>query len=734
MRIAATTRILIVLAVTWSPGRDAAGDDATIPAQIDFDTDVMPLFTKFGCNSGACHGAAVGRGHLKLSLFASRPANDYSAIVNHLEGRRINLVDPDKSLVLLKPTDLVTHGGGERFTSTSPAATLLRDWIRQGALPGEQSEIQDWKIVADPVAVDGPTSRTRLRSTVMIADAEPRNVTAWTLFTAEDPEAVTISTDASSSDASIVIHRPGRHVVIARYLNRVSAVELLVPFPTREPARSRRTEHVAQEPAARPSQQVDALIEQRLKELHLSPGPQATDDEFRRRAFLDLTGRLPTRQDIEASTVTAPLNRNQLVDELIASDEFTDFWTFRMMRWLELDTLRDVETARVARNWLRAQLADNASWNSIVSTMLLAEGSTRDNGATAFHSIRPDARLQAEHVSEVLAGVRLRCANCHDHPLDRWTQNDYHGFAAVFAGLQRTPELRFTGRGTVIHPATGQPAVPQCPGGAALDAGADARPQVVRWLLDPEHQVLATNMTNRIWTLLIGRGLCDPVDDLRPTNPSAHQDLLEQLTLHFVESQYDLRSLVRVICQSRTYGRSSHGSGSDLHGTAFFAHARKKPLAPEVLLDAIGDATAVGEPFADEPGTTRCIHLPSIHIASAALQTLRGCQPDETRCAPKPASSPVDTPQFLSLLNGPVLNQRLQQANGILAQLARAQTSPADCIRQLFLRTLSRPPSDEEMAFWINELPVGSPAEQQQSVLEDLLWSLLVCDEFVMAG
>ncbi|MGH7127122.1 MAG: DUF1549 domain-containing protein, partial [Planctomycetaceae bacterium] len=441
------------------------------PTRIDFDTEIVPLLTKSGCNAGACHGSAAGRGGFKLSLWGSDPAADYAAIVRELEGRRINLARPERSLVLLKPAEFLPHGGGTRFDIPSAPADRLLAWIRAGAPRNtdEPRRLTRLDVTPRTAFLERPGETVSLRAIAHFDDGRTRDVTGWTVFTAADPSAVEID----SETAEAAVRRRGLHTVVARFLDRVEPVRLFVPYSD-QPI-----------PLAEPSADnfIDRHVLTMLERLRLPVSPPADDATFLRRARLALTGRLPTPEEIDAFTTdTAAEKRERLLDRLLASEDFADYWAFEFAKLLRIRALaNDDAVAHTSHSWLRQAIAEGMPYDRMVRTLLTAEGDSHTVGPAGFSRMTAGPREQAEHVSEIFLGVRLRCANCHDHPLDRWTQDDYHGLAAIFANVERGRIVSVSERGEVMHPATGEPAVPRLPGAEFLSDAPDHRPALAGW-------------------------------------------------------------------------------------------------------------------------------------------------------------------------------------------------------------------------------------------------------------
>jgi hypothetical protein len=433
---------------------------------VDFDTDVLPVLTRAGCNAGACHGAAAGRGGFKLSLFGGDPAADYRAIVSELEGRRVNLARPERSLLLLKPTWELDHEGGQRFEADSPQAALLRQWIESGAQRLQSRRLARLTVEPAEATVETLPASVSLQVTAHFSDGLARRVEDTAVFTAADP-----ASTAVAANGSIKVLRPGRHTVIVRYLTEVRAIQVTAPFPG----------SAAATPKEISRNWIDDEIDAALNALHLPSASQADDATLLRRLTLDLTGRLPTPERVREFLADKRSSQGKYeaeLDRLLAADEFTEFWTYKLADWLRISAGRpgDTEGRAAYVAWLREQVATARPLDELAVELITAEGDSHAQGPPNFQRTAGDARAQAEHVAESLLAIRLRCANCHNHPLDRWTQDDYHGLAAIFAGLDRGQLVKWRGGGEVLHPATGEAAVPRIPGEKFLKSNSDGRP------------------------------------------------------------------------------------------------------------------------------------------------------------------------------------------------------------------------------------------------------------------
>lgn len=683
--------------------------------QVDFKTELIPLFTRHGCNAGACHGSAAGRGGFKLSLYGSQPQEDYVAIALEGKGRRINRANAANSLLIRKPAGELEHGGNQLFDLSDEEVRLICNWIEQGATYDESSQLSTFDVGPQSLVIQHPNESHAFQFKATFSDGSSKNVTKWTVLTAEDPSSVKI--DRSKNAA--FIRRAGRHVLIARFLDQVQPIEVLVPFESE-------TEHSY--PVAQNF--IDQLIDEKLDQLNLPPGQPIGDSEFLRRVSLDLTGRLPTLEQLETFLGDSSGDKRQRwIERLLVTEAFNDYWTHRLALQLRLRSrAKDQTGARVYHDWLRQAVAENRSWKEIASSLLLATGDSHQNGPANFYRTTNDARQQAEFVTESLLGVRLRCANCHDHPFDRWTQDDYHGLASVFATVNQSRFVTLDPHGENIHAKTGQPAVPRVPGEAFIRHADDLRIPFSKWAIDDGNPYFARSMVNRLWKALLGRGLVEPVDDLRSTNPATHPELLKKLADDFVTHQFDIRHTLKTICNSETYQRSVGSPDTpDLH-RVFYANATIRRLSPEVLADSISDVIGVADSFPGQPANTRAVQLPDPNIPAQSLDVLGRCSREEP-CENSSATASVGLATQLHLLNGELINQRITAPGSHYQRMLEQQSSVDEIVQFFYLKAFSRNPNEAEKGFWTEKLAADEPADQAAK-FEDFVWSVLNSREF----
>jgi hypothetical protein len=687
-------------------------------ASVDFETQVLPVLTARGCNTGACHGAALGQGGFALSLWGSDPGADHAAITRQFEGRRVNLARPERSLLLLKPSGLLDHGGGARLETGDDDEGLLLDWLRAGAPRGPTRRLVEFTVEPEDVEASAD-ELVPLRATARFDRGSPQDVTAWTVFTPTDPGAI----ELHSPPAARLVRR-GQHVLTARFMDRIVAVRFTAPLHDSVPLHAGTID-----PAASPRANfIDDEILDTLTRLRLPVSPPAGDGVFLRRASLDLTGTLPRPDETRRYLADPrPDKRERLIDDLLASPRFVDYWTLWLAGLLRLDSRSmDKAGADALHGWIRQQVTENTRWDAMVRELLTASGDSHAHGPAAFARATANARDQAEHVSQVFLGARLRCANCHNHPLDRWTQDDYHGLAAVFARLDRRRNVQWTALGEVTHPRTGAAAAPRLPGGPDIETDDDPRPLLAAWITSPDNPFFARSVVNRLWQSLFGRGLVEPVDDLRATNPATHPALLERLAEYFVADGYDLRRMLRLIATSDAYARGAAlpGNASD---DRFYSHALARPLSAEVLADALSSVLGQSVTYPGASPDVLAVMLVDRAVEPPSLAVLGRCGRDRACDGPSNAGG---LGRSLHLLNGPLINAPIASPQGRLAALLREGWSIDQILDEFYLRALCRLPSDPERRHWSRAISAADSGDERRAAWEDWLWALVNSQEF----
>ncbi len=726
--------------------------DAELPVS-DFALDIVPILTKAGCNSGQCHGSAQGKGGLHLSLFGYDPASDHAAITRELEGRRIDAADPPSSLLLLKPSMGLSHGGRLRLAQGAPDYERLRGWIEAGTPWRDESRARLESIHVEPHDRFLRTAPADQQLTVLArySDGIQRDVTRLCLFVSNDPATVTVAKYGLAH-----MQRRGQADVVVRFTNQVATVRIAAPF----------NDETFDSSSVPVRNFIDERILEQLEHMRLPVSPRASDAEFLRRVYLDLVGHMPDpNQRADAHTLDTffddsdPDKRDRLIDQLLEHPDFVLFWALKLGDHLQINSSAAAmgNAAGSYRIWLANQLkrdksGSSASYDTIVRTLLLAKGSlVRSSGssepivpAATYYAAPREPTEIAEQVARRFLGIRIRCARCHDHPLDVWTQNDYYGFASFFGGVRVEPEgpsaqaVRVVADNLVRDPRTNEAPAPRLLDGTvpAIDEDGDAREKLVDWMLDPQNPRFARMAANWVWAHLMGRGLVEPVDDLRETNPPVNERLLDELAASFRESGYDLRALVRTICRSEAYQRASAAVPGNERDEQFGSHALVKPLSAAQMADAIAQVTGVPNQYGSTHGpNTRAIEVNDPNVPSYLLDILGRC--DRTGgCEVGALARTASLKQALHLIIGEAVNVKLAQEKSVVAQMAQAAaTADASArselraiqIRSVYLRAYCRPPTPEETEFWQREL---GDAPNPKTGLEDMLWAILNSREF----
>jgi hypothetical protein len=693
---------------------------------VDFQSEVLPMLTRAGCNAGACHGSAAGRGGFHLSLLGSNPGRDFAAITSEFKGRRLNLKHPGESLILKKPTGYVDHGGGTVLDVDSAAAALLERWIAEGAREVAQRKLSQFHVglkSGNSTIAKGQGDLVRALAT--FSDGTQLDVTDRVTWSIQDKDALRL--DMTTGELTAL--RSGQHVLIARFMNQVKPLMVLVPF-NRSPAELAVDHDLSTLP------RIDQEIVGKLMQLNLEPQQRASSATLVRRVYLDLTGQLPTVDATREYIVDSDPNKYaNLITDLLGSRTYIDYWSFYVARMLQIRPQAKSDTAaRAYYQWIRKQLQQQP-YNLMVRTLVLSQGTIEEQPATEFYRTVRGAREQAELTSELFMGVRLRCANCHNHPLDRWTQDDYHGLAAVFAKVRQGARVQVVSRGEVTHPVTGVAAIPKIPGDQYINVSSeqenlDLRVPFANWLTSPKNSYFAKTAVNRIWNYLMGRGLVNPVSNMSETNPASHNALLQWLADDFVEHDFDIQHTIRQIMTSGAYQRRV-ARKVPLSQQMFYLGYLARPLPPEVLLDAISDVTGVATQFTGFNAATRAIQIPYQDIASAALDAVGRCELEQCGSV---VNAEITIAQRLQWINGALINDKLNGQNSFLRQLEQQveneELSGEKLIQELYVRVYSRLPKQAELVFWKNQLTEKVSTEEKIDIIRDLLWSLLASREF----
>ncbi len=700
-------------------------------AGVDFERDVQPVLTRFGCNAGACHGKARGQNGFQLSLLGFDPQFDYEALTREARGRRIFLPDPEQSLFLQKPTGQIPHGGGKRLSKDSKAYHLLLDWIRQGMpreIPGTPDLVN--VSVTPGEKILGYNASLPLQVTAHYADGSTRDVTEMAAYQSNESAIAAVADDGQVTTNNIV----GEAAVMARYMGQIAVCSVAVPLPGEVP------DKFYQE---LPRQSfIDDLVWKKLQRLRITPSETAPDHKFLRRAYLDIIGRVPTLE--EAQTFLndpSPDKRERLVDHLLDRPEYADHWANKWADLLRPNPYRvGIKATLNYDAWIREEFRRNRPWDEFVRDLITAQGSTFKNGAVTLFRDRRSPDELTTVVSQLFLGVRLECAKCHHHPFERWGQEDFYGFAAYFAKIGRkgrglsppisgSEEMVFVSdKGEVTHPLTGEVLPPKPLFGTApeIPEGGDPRRALAAWITK-DNPYFAQVMANRVWADLMGRGLVEPVDDLRATNPPSNAALLEALGKDFEEQGYDLKKLIRRIATSYVYGLSSSPTERNIADTRNYSRYYRGRLRAEVLLDAVTEITGVPESFDAMPPDSSAKVIWTHRVDSLFLDAFG--RPDPNQDPPCERTGDTSIVQALHLMNSEKLSRKITSDDGRAAKLAASDKTPQQIIEELYLRIYSRTPTSEEQE--LCESLFAKPDADRRQVVEDLMWAMLNTPEFV---
>jgi len=697
--------------------------DATADRPISFKLDVMPVFMRAGCNTGSCHGAARGKDGFNLSLFGFDPDGDHHRITHEIGFRRINLAVPRDSLLLTKADGSVPHTGGKRFAADSEYyATILR-WL-EGNVPKDAPEVATvtaLEIYPPKAVLEGQGATQQFIARAKYSDGTDRDVTNLAVFLTSNDNSAPINADGLVTAAA-----RGEAFIMSRFATHTVGSQVLVL-----PKDLQYTP-----PTVPPVNYVDELVNAKLNRIRVLPSELCSDEVFLRRATIDITGLLPTVEEYNAFVADAdPAKRSKLIDRLLERKEFSEIWALKWANLLMVKTTNEVsyKSMFLYSNWLTNQISSNVPLNVMVQNLLSANGGTFKNAATNFYQIERDTLKTAENVAQVFMGIRTQCAQCHNHPFDRWTMDDYYSFAAFFAqiGRKQGEDYRETivfnsGGGEVNHPVGGRRMAPKFLGGAEPDVnGKDRREVLVKWLASPDNPYFATSVANRVWAHFFGLGIVEPVDDVRVSNPASNPELYEALGAKFTSYNYDFKQLVRDICNSHTYQRSSQANASNEEDVKNFSHSRIRRIPAESLLDCLSQVTEVQEKFQGLPLGSRAVQIADGQSSNYFLTSF-GRSARQTVCEGEATTSPTLS-QALHLLNGDTVSRKLGESKR-MQKLLDAGQKPAQVVEQIYVSCLSRKPTPEEVQK-LDALIAGEP--DARKAVDDIFWAVLNSREFL---
>ncbi|TCO85249.1 Ig-like protein group 2 [Chthoniobacter flavus] len=705
-----------------------------------FRNQIQPIFARYGCSAGACHGAAAGQGGFKLSLRGYDDEGDYLTITKSAQGRRVNLDDPARSLILLKPTKAIPHKGGERFKAGSPEYQIIADWLAAGAPGPQEKDPRITGIEISPPHTVGQAGQTLpVKVTAVFNDGHREDVTRWAKYTAGNSSVATVN-----DDGAVKVIGNGEGTVTAWYLSKLAVATVTVPY-TQAPVPSAFADF-------KPRNFIDERVLEKLHELNLPPSERCTDAEFIRRAYLDTIGVLPTAEETRTFlTETTPDKRDHLVDALLARTEYVDYWSYK---WSDLLLVNSDKLPEVPMwtyyQWIRRQVEMNTPWDEFVRSLLTATGSTEQNGACNFFVLHDEPTKLAETVSVAFLGMSVNCAKCHNHPMEKWTNDQYFAFANLFSrvrqknGSQPNERVIYADTtGDLVQPLRGKPQPPTPLDGQSisLTSTIDRRIPMAKWLTAPENPYFARSITNRVWKNFLGVGLVESVDDLRMTNPASNEKLLSEAAAYLVKNNFNLKALMREILTSETYQRSSVPRAENKDDTRFYARYYPKRLMAEVMLDAISQVTAeptdfrmdkrnankgVGQSY---PMGYRALQLPDTHTVSYFLNSFG--RPNRVSTCECERTNEPSMAQALHIANGDTLNQKLEAKDNRVDQLLASEKSNDALVDEIYMLALSRKPTAPERAGLDKALAAATTPAEKRPIVEDVFWSVMSSREFL---
>ncbi|MCA9120529.1 MAG: DUF1553 domain-containing protein [Planctomycetaceae bacterium] len=715
------------------------------PHAWSFGNHVQAVLSKAGCNSGACHGALAGKGGFKLSLRGYDTETDYHTLTRQARGRRIELADPGRSLLLAKPTGALPHKGGLRFDVDSYEYRVLAEWISAGARGPSKSDPELKHIEIFPkLATLHIGDKQQLLVRAHYSDGHTEDVTRWAKYTSAAEAVASVD-----ERGELTVMGNGEGAISAWFASKIVIARVTAPYAN----------DVADEIYEKTPQRnfIDELVTKQLRRLNLPPSPPASDAEFIRRVYIDTIGTLPTSDEVRDFLEDQSTDkRDKVIESLLSRSEFVDYWAYKWSDILLLNgTLLRPDAVKAYYQWVHQHVEANTSWDRFVREIVTAQGSSFENGATNFYALHQDPETMSENVSQAFLGLSIGCAKCHNHPLEKWTNDQYYAMANMFSrvrakgwgGDSRNGDGKRTlfvvTKGELTQPLTGKPQPPTPLDGEPLsfDATDDRRVHLANWLTAPENPYFARSIANRVWANYFGVGLVESIDDMRDSNPASNEELLSATADYVVANKFDLKALMRAILQSHTYQRSSQPLAENQDEHRFYSRYYPRRLMAEVMLDAISqvtgvptDFTEVAYPGADKqktdfyPKGTRALQLYDSAVASYFLKTF-GRNDRQITCECERSDEPSMV-QVLHISNGDTLNNKLQAKDGRVEKLLASKSPNYSIIEEAYLMSVARYPTDGEMQELLTVMN-SAPLDQRRIVIEDLFWSLLSSREFL---
>jgi Protein of unknown function (DUF1553)/Protein of unknown function (DUF1549)/Bacterial Ig-like domain (group 2) len=711
---------------------------AGTPFTPSFRNQIIPLMTSVGCNSGSCHGALAGKGGMKLSLRGYDPETDHFVLTRQTLGRRVDPIEPELSLLLRKPTMTVTHGGGQKLDVGSSDYQLLADWIASGA-PGPKAD--DPRIVRvevfPTVAVLKPKDELNLVVRAWYSNGQSQDVTAWSRFNSTEDLTASVS-----ADGKVKVAGTGEAAITVWYSNQVAAARIAVPQVGADAGIFKKAER---------TNFIDTLVVDKLQSLGIPPSQLCTDGEFIRRVYLDAAGILPNPKEVHEFLADKRADkRARLIDALMQRPEFVDYWTYRWSDLLLLSTAKLSQPAMWSfHEFIRDSVAANKPWDRFARELLTARGSTLENGAANYFVLHKDVTELTEATSVTFLGMSITCCRCHNHPLEKWTQDQYWSMSNLFSRValkngDRGGEIIVQAQpsGDALHPRRGiaMPPTPLDGKPLSLESTIDRRAYFADWLTKADNPYFAKALINRVWRNFMGRGLVEPEDDLRQTNPPTNSELFNALAKNFVEHGYDVQHLMRDIMNSAAYQRSATPLAGNVKDERFYSHYLVRRLPAEVILDAYSQVTEVptsfsiffdARPIFAFTKGMRALQLPDVKVASAFLDAFGRPERSQTCSCERQQDATVG--QALHVNNGATLNDKLRAKEGRLERWTREKIGDAEVVREVFELALCREPDRDEAAKFIallKQVPADGGGARREA-LEDLMWAVLTSREFL---
>jgi hypothetical protein len=725
---------IIITLGDWQAEVAVTVDEVVAEPQIGFMEHVRPVISKHGCNAGACHASQHGKGGFILSVFGFDPGKDRRNIVMDQLQRRVNFIDPANSLLLLKPTLAVGHGGGKRLQKGSVDYQLLLAWLGSGAAAPKSDAAKVVAIRLTPSArVAQPGMTQQLRVEAEYDNGESRDVTALARYDSMDESMLSVD-----DQGLVTASAAGQGPVMVRFEEQAAILTVSIPYGESVELTGWQNNNF-----------VDELAEQKFRDLGIEPSLLCDDATFIRRAFLDAIGGLPSPEEVRAFLDSTDADkRSALVDRLLGltgessqdiyNDRYAAFWT---LKWSDLIRNNSNDLGEqgmwAMHNWIRESFRVSKPFDQFVRELVTAKGSIYMNGPANYFRANSNAQELTESTAQLFMGIRLECAKCHHHPFEKYSQADYYGIAAFFSrvGTKGSEEFGLFGReqvvvvkssGDVNHPRTGKRVPPTPLGGEPIENELDRRIPLASWLTSAENEWFAKSVANRYVSYLLGHGLVEPVDDMRSTNPASNPQLLDALATHFVDSGFDLKQLLRVIMISRLYQLDSFPTQQNVRAGRFYPYYRVKRLAAEPLLDAIDTSTGRPTKFKNLPLGTRAIELPDAEYPNYFLNTFG--KPRRASVCECERTPDENLAQALHTLNGDIVSAKIADPAGRIAELMKAEKPPLEMIQEIYLATVCRLPSAEETEV-CQQIVAESPSPKEG--YEDLMWALINSKHFL---